>query len=199
MYADETVDLQQQGFKLLFGLIDLNKKFTWQRIQTSEDFINNAGATDTDNENVKSLQWVLMFDETSAFTHQEGSLITVYKEVGQIIDCVTVLRLEFVEDGITYNLGTVSDTVSGKPPFGGTGGGNTDKGNSGVPWWVWLIVAGVVFAILYIFVKPFRTGVNFVVAAPFRLLARSAQKQKKSKPARSSTRRNGNKGTKRNE
>ncbi len=123
VYADETVNLKQEGFTLLFGAVDLSKKFTWNRIQSSEDFVNTAGASSSDNNEVKKLQWVLMFEETSAFCYQDGSLITVYEESGQIIDNVTVLRLEFVEDGVTYNLGTVSDTVSGKPPFGG---GNTD-------------------------------------------------------------------------
>lgn len=111
VYCDEVNELQQDGFNL-FGIFDLNKQFSWKRIQSSSDFINNAGATDKDNNEVKNLQWVLMFDETSVYRYQSGGLIARYEETGQVIDEVTILRLEFVEDGITYNLGAVSDTIS---------------------------------------------------------------------------------------
>lgn len=188
IYADETVNLEQQGFKLLFGAIDFNKKFTWSRIQSSEDFVNNAGASNSDNNEVKNLQWVLMFEETSAFCYQDGSLITVYEESGQIIDNVTILRLEFVEDGVTYNLGTVSDTVTGKLPFGGNGdGGDTENGNSDeIPWWVWLLVGLGVVAVILILICAFvpsaapvigrifatvGKALLWVILLPFRLLA----------------------------
>ena len=125
VYCDEVNELQQDGFNL-FGIFDLNKKFSWKRIQSSEDFVNNAGASASDNEQIKKLQWVLMFDETSAYRYESGGLIARYEETGQIIDEVTVLRLEFVEDGITYNLGAVSDTVSKDHDFSDKNDGATD-------------------------------------------------------------------------
>lgn len=125
VYCDEVNELQQDGFNL-FGIFDLNKKFSWKRIQSSEDFVNNAGASASDNEQIKKLQWVLMFDETSAYRYESGGLIARYEETGQIIDEVTILRLEFVEDGITYNLGAVSDTVSKDHDFSDKNDGATD-------------------------------------------------------------------------
>ena len=202
VYADETVNLEQQGFKLLFGVINLNEKFTWNRIQSSEDFVNNAGASNSDNNEIKKLQWVLMFEETSAFCYQDGSLITIYEESGQIIDNVTILRLEFVEDGVTYNLGTVSDTVSGKPPFGNVPPAPAPGSSApGVPWWVWLLVAlGAVAGVLIlicIFVpgaapaigkgllvvgKGILFGIYYlfyglfwIISAPFRLIAKAVK------------------------
>ncbi len=128
VYCDEVNELQQDGFNL-FGIFDLNKKFSWKRIQSSADFVQNAGASASDNEQIKKLQWVLMFDETSVYRYESGGLIARYEEIGQIIDEVTVLRLEFVEDGITYNLGAVSDTVSKDHDFSdkNDGSSNNDK------------------------------------------------------------------------
>lgn len=126
VYCDEVNDLHQDGFNL-FGIFDLNKKFSWKRIQTSSDFVNNAGAMDKDNNEVKKLQWVLMFDETSVYRYQSDGIIARYEETGQIIDEVTILRLEFVEDGIYYNLGAVSDTVSKDHDFSDKNNGATDS------------------------------------------------------------------------
>lgn len=129
IYCNEFTELQQQGFNL-FGIFDLNKNYSWERIQSSADFVKNAGASSADNDEVKKLQWVLMFDETSVYRYQSsGTLFLKCEETGQIIDEVTILRLEFVEDGITYNLGAVSDTVSPVHNFGGNnnGGGDTSE------------------------------------------------------------------------
>lgn len=129
VYCDEVTELQQDGFNL-FGIFDLNKKFSWKRIQSSADFVQNAGASASDNEQVKKLQWVLMFDETSVYRYQSsGSLVVRYEETGQVIDRVTVLRLEFVENGTTYNLGAVSDTVSKDHDFSDKTDGATDGDN----------------------------------------------------------------------
>ncbi len=184
IYANEVIDLEQQGFTLLFGLIDLNEKYSWGRIQSSADFIKNAGASSSDNDEVKKLQWVLMFDEVSVYQYQStGGLISRVEENGQIIDNVTVLRLEFIENGITYNLGTVSDTVSGEHNFGGSVSSDKDKN---ILWWVWLIVAVValfIIGLLCALIKPLFNGVKFVlkwlwyiVSAPFRFIAWLIQK-----------------------
>ncbi len=126
VYCDEVNELNQDGFNL-FGIFDLNKKFSWKRIQSSDEFVNNAGASDSDNEQIKKLQWVLMFDETSVYRYEGGGLIVRYEETGQIIDEVTILRLEFVENGITYNLGAVSDTVSKDHDFSDKNDGSSNN------------------------------------------------------------------------
>ena len=125
IYCDEAIELDNQH--KLFGIFDIGNKYSWQRIQSAADFVANAGASAEDNNAVKDLQWVLMFDEVSVYRYQSsGTLITTCEEAGQVIDQVTILRLEFVEDGVTYNLGTVSDTVSGENHFGDVADGNAD-------------------------------------------------------------------------
>ena len=125
IYCDEAVELDNQH--KLFGIFDIGNKYSWQRIQSAADFVANAGASAEDNNAVKDLQWVLMFDEVSVYRYQSsGTIITTCEEAGQVVDQVTILRLEFVEDGVTYNLGTVSDTVSGENHFGDVADGNAD-------------------------------------------------------------------------
>lgn len=125
IYCDEAIELDNQH--KLFGIFDIGNKYSWQRIQSAADFVANAGASAEDNNAVKDLQWVLMFDEVSVYRYQSsGTIITTCEEAGQVIDQVTILRLEFVEDGVTYNLGTVSDTVSGENHFGDVADGNAD-------------------------------------------------------------------------
>lgn len=141
IYCDEAIELDNQH--KLFGIFDIGNKYSWQRIQSSEDFVANAGASSEDNEHVKDLQWVLMFDEVSVYRYQSsGTIITTCEEAGQVIDQVTILRLEFVEDGVTYNLGTVSDTVSGENHFG-NGDGTSEDGFD-----IWKIILAVLFILL---------------------------------------------------
>ncbi len=133
-------------------------KYTWNRIQTVTDFIASERLTAETEANLKGLQWVLRFTETER-TQKKTSILGYdrYETHWTIVDRVAVLRLEFETDGVVYNLGAVSDAVSGDGYPG-----NTDKvtdngiwGNISnffnellasiktVPWWVWLIV-GVV-------------------------------------------------------
>lgn len=191
--ADEAANLQQEGFELFWGLINNNKNFTWQRIQSATDFVNNAGASSSDNEIIQKqgLQWVLMFDEVSAYRYEAYSAVaSLVEESGQIIDLVTVLRLEFVENGITYNLGAVSDTVSkdfdfkdddNTPPSGCNG-----CNSGGLPWWAWLLI---VPALLVVFVLIAKLLV-WLVTQPFKrreAAATSTRKPRKTKHTKGST------------
>ena len=141
IYCDEAVELDNQH--KLFGIFDIGNKYSWQRIQSAADFVANAGASAEDNNAVKDLQWVLMFDEVSVYRYQSsGTIITTCEEAGQVIDQVTILRLEFVEDGVTYNLGTVSDTISGEDHFGDGGSAAEEEFN------LWKIVLAVLLLVL---------------------------------------------------
>ena len=140
IYCDEVIELDNQ---INFGIFSIGNKYSWQRIQSAADFVANAGASAADNEEVKKLQWVLMFDEVSVYRYQSsGTLITTCEEAGQVIDQVTILRLEFVEDGVTYNLGTVSDTVSGENHFGDGGSVAEEEFD------IWKIVLAVLLLVL---------------------------------------------------
>lgn len=101
--------------------------YKWDRIQTVDDFIKNedreqifSGAiidvkvssklTDAALNELKGKKWVLRFTETdySMWTGQ-GS----YGTFSTIVGDVTILRLKFETDGITYNLGVIDNKQSG--------------------------------------------------------------------------------------
>ena len=102
--------------------------YKWDRIQTVDDFIKNedreqifSGAiidvkissklTDSALSELQGKKWVLRFTETdySMWTGQ-GS----YGTFSTIVGDVTILRLKFETDGITYNLGVIDNKQSGR-------------------------------------------------------------------------------------
>ena len=106
--------------------------YSWDRIQTVFDFINNEkGLTEETKNNLAGKQWVLRFTETKR--EQTKRVILGYET--RTVDWtqirkVAVLRLEFETDGRVYNLGTVSDAVSGdnRP-------GNVEPKPEDLSWW----------------------------------------------------------------
>ena len=104
--------------------------YSWDRIQSVSEFISTeSNLTDETKTNLKDRQWVLRFAETKRAQTERNVL--GYKEY-QIdwteVKKVSVLRLEFETDGKVYNLGAVSDSVSGDE-FPGNAG-LKEKGNS---------------------------------------------------------------------
>ncbi|MDE7301628.1 MAG: hypothetical protein K2N47_05600 [Clostridia bacterium] len=146
IYSDEEFEVQQTGYgrtlftRLLFGG---NKTFSWKSIQSTDEFLNSVNASDTTREKLSGTEWVVYFYNSSALN---GKLLNnpieryLYTQVEQ----VTVLRLEFVSDGVCYNLGAVSDTVS--KDYGYNGGGSAII--KGLPEWAKLLIAGAVGAII---------------------------------------------------
>lgn len=109
----------------------LANKYQWNRIQTVDEFL----AQETDNavfqyENsfvslsvtstlkdsciaaLKNMQWVLRFYETP-FVDSSNMGAGYYKVESTRISQVTILRLEFITDGVTYNLGVVANKQTG--------------------------------------------------------------------------------------
>ena len=101
--------------------------YKWDRIQTVEDFIKTenreqifSGAiidvkissklTDAALNELKGKKWVLRFAETdySMWTGQGA-----YGTFSTIVGDVTILRLKFETDGITYNLGVIDNKQTG--------------------------------------------------------------------------------------
>ncbi|WP_251548495.1 hypothetical protein [Pumilibacter intestinalis] len=99
----------------------LGVKYTWKRIQRSEDFNKAVNLDEAASSEVSKTKWVLVFLET-AYTERQidtfgGRQIT---RTGTRVSEVTILRLKFVTAGKTYDLGTVSDKVTeGNNPSGG--------------------------------------------------------------------------------
>lgn len=113
-----------------------SKEYTWNRIEKASTFLNveNDLLDDTAKQNVQSVidgtentAWVLRFTETSyektplygmnnnGFVTQNGYYITSTN-----ISQVSILRLKFITDGVSYNLGVVSNKVtSDNLPDGG--------------------------------------------------------------------------------
>lgn len=101
------------------------KEFSWNRIMTGTDFVekfeDQGGNWDsTIKATVKGSQYVFAFCETDYERSQtvdvgQGQLpvtTTITQIKGTEVAKVDILRLKFVSNGVTYNLGVVGDTTS---------------------------------------------------------------------------------------
>lgn len=112
--------------------------YKWDRIQTVDDFISGEnrenifhGAvldvkvstklTDSALNELKGKKWVLRFTETAySFTPDYTGTGSQYSS-STVVGDVTILRLKFETDGITYNLGTIDNKqTGGKDPSNST-------------------------------------------------------------------------------
>lgn len=101
--------------------------YKWDRIETVEDFIANEnkdniyhGAvidvnyatklTDEAMTELKGKEWVLRFAETN-YQIINGTYVTSF--ISTFVGDVTILRLKFETDDITYNLGVVDNKQTG--------------------------------------------------------------------------------------
>lgn len=172
------------------------KKYEWERIQTVEEFKATEDLTDETIANLEGKEWVLRFIETDRhLSSGYGTTTTFWTEVSN----VTILRLKFVTPTGVYNLGTVSDKVTGDDV---PGNNNTNENASlwewlerltGVPAWVWkIIIYALPFIILlpilsaifpvvgqilllvlkglWLIVKYVSIGIWYVISSPFRLI-----------------------------
>lgn len=101
--------------------------YRWDRIQTVSDFIRqenreniyhgaildvktSSKLTDAALRELQGKQWVLRFAETS---YEFNSMNGVTWQFSSIVGDVTILRLKFETDGITYNLGVIDNKQTG--------------------------------------------------------------------------------------
>lgn len=98
------------------------KSYSWNRIQSVNEFINLVKPTDEVKQELSGKQWVLNFAETdyttgtgvgNIFIGLIGSLIGMQYKTGTLVSEVSILRLKFETDGITYNLGVVDNKQTG--------------------------------------------------------------------------------------
>lgn len=86
------------------------KKYEWERIQRVEDFVASEDLTNSTLNNLRDKQWVLRFCETDyTKTHPPGSPGGFYHVNKTIVTEVAILRLKFIYNGETFDLGAVSD------------------------------------------------------------------------------------------
>ena len=120
-------------------------KYTWDRIETAEAFLSDTDVTLSEEAktNISSKAWVLRFFETEVSQVSSGTEYTstselYYTEVSE----VTVLRLKFETDGVSYNLGVVDDKRNSDDKFDGTG--NEQNFGELILAWVIFVLAIVV-------------------------------------------------------
>lgn len=181
------------------------------RIQTVADFIASetyeniyscgvfsvkevSHITDTGLKYLKECEWVVRFAETDYYYQLTGGYIPSRHIMYTIVSDVSILRLQFVTDGVVYNLGVIDNKQSGsQTPI------NVVDREITVPWWVWVILAILVLIVLCLFVRPVAMaalwvlkvlwtlykwlciGVWYVVASPYYLIAWIVRKVKESK------------------
>ncbi len=161
-------------------------KFTWKRIESTSGFLAefdgyyNFEWTNEADKGLADTQWVLSFAETEVREYASGLFSTVREATK--VDEVSILRLKFVVDGQTYNLGVV-DNYQGNGSYDPSGGND-------VPDWlkniivtllilaaaVALIVIAAVFApwiltaIIQILIALLK-GVWWIISLPFKGIA----------------------------
>lgn len=97
----------------LFG-----KKYMWERIQKTEDFLSETDGTDNvtiTKEGAAAFEntaWVLRFAETS-FKNVSSGAVGSSTSYGTEVSDVTILRLKFETESKTYNLGVVDNKQTG--------------------------------------------------------------------------------------
>lgn len=164
--TSETVSLkcEQTGDYTTSGLFA--KSYSWKRIASVKDFLAEeqtetlySGAiinitsgnsfTDEAKTELQKQKWVLRFKETdySVTYHKNSSL---YVTDGTLVGDVTILRLKFVTDGITYNLGVVDNKQTG-----GTDPVNNIKKAIGLNSTFLWILFFVLIVVLLIVLLPF--------------------------------------------
>ena len=120
-YLKYTDKVEHNGGGLFAGT------YTWDRIQSVDDFIKgenrenmyhgavldvkaSSKLTDEALNQLKGKKWVLRFAETSySLSSSAGTTSSFSTLVGD----VTILRLKFETDGITYNLGVIDNKQTG--------------------------------------------------------------------------------------
>ncbi len=144
---EDTKDIngEDKGQTLEYGHPWFTKKFEWNRIQTTEKFKATETLKDETIKNLEGTKWILRFYETSFNSYWDGTGgYTDYTDVSN----VSILRLKFITNGRLYDLGTVSNKITGD---GIPGGGEKDTfdafrwledlGNKlGIPAWVFILI-----------------------------------------------------------
>lgn len=104
------------------------KEYKWNRIMSSEAFINNAedqkiNVPDEVKHNILNSQWVFAFCETETTVSTGSGYTFTY---GYDVADVTILRVHFLTKNGAYDLGVVSDRVNPDNKSDGFGGIDTD-------------------------------------------------------------------------
>lgn len=158
-HPNELIDRKDKGETPANGIF--SKKYEWKRIQKTKDFIKDPINDLKENvkEDLKKTKWVLRFVETDYIykTGASSGLVVIDTEEYTKIEKVTILRLKFRTGIKIYDLGTISNMITGSntnPDNNNTNeldllGWLKDLGDKlGIP--VWLIILFIVIIFLAI-------------------------------------------------
>ena len=173
--------------------------YKWDRIQTVDDFIKGEnreniyyGAifnvkvstrlTDEALKELKDKKWVLRFAETNyslSSNYTTGATFESYTIVGD----VTILRLKFETDGITYNLGVIDNKQTGSTEPSNSMDIKVEPNTTGKS-----IIYLILFVLLLVLLAPLLpyvlTVVIFIVSLPIKLISEIIKLIKSSKEKR---------------
>lgn len=176
--------------------------YKWDRIQSVDDFIKTEDRTtvyygavlnskvssklsDEALNDLKGKKWVLRFTETSYDKSPRSGMgaATYYHAGTTMVGNVTILRLKFETDGITYNLGVIDNKQTG----------STEPSNSTdikvEPNTTWKsIIYLILFVLLLVLLAPLLpyvlNAIIFIVSLPIKLVSEILKLIKSSKEKR---------------
>lgn len=149
-HSNETIDREDKGETPANGIFA--KKYEWKRIQKTEDFIKdpiNDLKEDVKNE-LKKTKWILRFAETEyKLVAGIPNSFEYYTEINN----VSILRLKFRTGVKIYDLGTISNKITGDNV---PGNNNTEELDPlgwlknlveklGIPVWALILIIVLIF------------------------------------------------------
>lgn len=183
---DKEVPLTHNDYgSMVGGGIFQNQPYSWKRIDTVENFLKTETGssiyeiglfnvkthrklTDEGKANLQGKKWILRFVDTEYYYQRNtnGEEKYYWDTVGDVM----ILRLKFVTDGVTYNLGTIDNKQTGSgSPIGGSAGSDielNDKGKAAL-----FILVIIILIILLWPVMPYVIQFVFwLVSLPFKLI-----------------------------
>ena len=173
--------------------------YKWDRLQTIDDFIKgenreniyygavldvkiSSKLTDEALTELKGKKWVLRFAETNyslSSNYTTGATFESYTLVGD----VTILRLKFETDGITYNLGVIDNKQTGSAEPSNS---MDIKVEPNTTWKgiIYLILFVLLLALLAPLLPYVLNAVIFIVSLPIKLVSEIIKLIKSSKEKR---------------
>lgn len=181
--------------------------YKWDRIQTVDDFINgenrenvyhgavldvkvSSKLTDEALNELKGKKWVLRFVETNYTLSSGANGSTSTKST--LIGNVTILRLKFETDGITYNLGVIDNKQTGSTEPSNSTDIKVEPNATGKG-----ILYLILFVLLLVILAPLLpyvlNAVIFIISLPIKLVSEIVKIIKSSKEKRKERRENNEK------
>ena len=163
--------------------------YKWDRIQSVDDFIktedrtmvyygavlNSKVSSKLSNEalnDLKGKKWVLRFTETSYNKSPRSGMgaATYYHAETTMVGNVTILRLKFETDGITYNLGMIDNKQTGSTEPSNSTDIKVEPNATGKG-----IIYLILFVLLLVLLAPLLpyvlNTVTFIVSLPIKLVS----------------------------